>query len=86
MRFPSIRDVASELRAVSKTADSECDVRLQVSEDGSWAIRFGDASYDLDHRGFWGASSVPGSGARFSSRDVARDLIDQARDMKACGE
>lgn len=45
-----------------------------------------DSSYDLDHRGFWGASSVPGSGARFSSRDVARDLIDQARDMKACAE
>src|SRR5690606_813072 len=35
-----------------------CDVRLQVYEDGDWAIRFGDSSYDQDHRGFWGASIV----------------------------
>ena len=83
MRFPTIRDVARAVKNVHDYSDVECDIRLQVSEDGTWAIRHGDASYDLDHRGYWGASSVPGYGRRFNSRDVARDLIDQCRDMLA---
>lgn len=53
------------------------------------AVRYGDSSYDLDHRGSWGASSVPGvvngTVRRFPSRDVARDLLEQAREMAATG-
>jgi hypothetical protein len=82
-RFPSIRTVASALRAVNRDAEDECDVRLQVYPDGDWAVRFGPSDYDQDHRGYWGASSVPGHGRRFGAESVARDLIDQARDMAA---
>jgi hypothetical protein len=68
MRFPSIRNVARELVAVNREvdcADDEgCDVRLQVYDNGRWAIRFGDSQYDLDHHGYWGASSVPGRSPR----------------------
>lgn len=99
MRFPSIKDVATELRAINKEAEadedyahgrgsvirevSSVDVRLQVYEDGAWAVRWGLSDYDQDHRGYWGASSVPGSNRRFRSEDVASSLIDQAKDAYA---
>jgi hypothetical protein len=56
------------------------DVRLQVHQGGGWSIHTGDASYDQDHRGYWGASSL--------SRDtdcaeLAEELIEQAKDMHA---
>jgi hypothetical protein len=88
MRFPSIESVAKELQNISANVEGECDVRLQVYEDGQWAVRWGASDYDTDHNGFWGASSVPGVVAgvvkRFNSRDVARDLIEQAREQYAC--
>jgi hypothetical protein len=87
MRFPSIAAVAAELRGINANVEGECDVRLQVWPDGEWIVRSGDSSYDQDHRGFWGASSVPGvnrgRASRFDSRSVARDLIEQARDQHA---
>lgn len=99
MRFPSIKDVATELRAVNKAVEADeeyaygrgrmiralsaVDVRLQVYEDGAWAVRWGLSDYDQDHRGYWGASSVPGSNRRFRSEDVAYSLIDQAKESYA---
>jgi len=89
MRFPKIDDVAAELRDINQSelqpedADEGIDVRLQVYPDGQWAVRWGLSDYDQDHRGFWGASSVPGNNRRFSSKDIARDLIDQAKDQHA---
>lgn len=92
MRFPSINEVAAELRAINKNTDPEpdgddggVDVRLQVYPDGQWAVRWGSSDYDQDHRGYWGSSSVPGGNRRFDSKDIARDLIDQAREHKATG-
>lgn len=79
MRFPSIQSVASALREVnSNSEEGECEVRLQVYEDGAWAIRVGSSDYDQDHRGFWGCSIVPGT--RFNSTEIARDLLSQCRD------
>lgn len=89
MKFPSIAAVAAELRDINTVEitdpdpDASIDVRLQVYPDGTWAVRSGDASYDTDHNGHWGASSVPGNGRRFNSVDVARELIDQCRDDHA---
>lgn len=87
MRFPSIEAVAEALRDVNANVEGECDVRLQVYEDGQWAIRYGLSDYDSDHRGFWGASSIPGAvkgrARRFDSREIARELIEQAREMRA---
>ena len=94
MRFPKIDEVAAELRRINKNdagepehgeEDASIDVRLQVYPDGQWAVRWGDSQYDQDHRGFWGSSSVPGDNRRFDSKDIARDLIDQAREHKATG-
>ena len=92
MKFPSIPDVVRELRLINENMDCSespeegCDVRLQVyEEEDCWTVRYGDASYDTDHHGYWGASSVPGvvKGVvkRFNSTDVARDLIEQAKDQ-----
>lgn len=79
MKFPSIKDVAHDLRAINANIEGECSVRLQVYGNGQWIVRFGLPDYDQDHRGFWGCSEIPGS-RRFNSREVARDLINQARE------
>lgn len=91
MRFPSINDVSAELRAINKETlepddtDEGIDVRLQVYPNSEWAVHSGASDYDQDHRGYWGASSVPGDNRRFDSKDVARELIEQAREHKATG-
>jgi len=89
MAFPTIPEVAAELRRINSSVETEddegVDVRLQVHPDGGWNVHWGDSSYDQDHRGYWGSSSVPGDNRRFSSKDVARDLIDQAKEQKATG-
>lgn len=95
MRMPSIKAVAAELRRCKPRKgdypderDPEqsdvIDVRLQVYEAGDWAVHTGDSSYDQDHRGFWGASSLSPTS---NCREVAIDLIDQCADHAAqCGE
>lgn len=85
MRFPSVRDIAAHLVAYKRQLDlSDCppderyvDVRLVVRPEdhpGCWDILVGDPSYDQDHRGFWGASSLSPSS---NCRELARELIDQ---------
>lgn len=61
------------------------DVRLQVypGPHGAWYIREGDSSYDQDHRGFWGASSVSSGDSDETLREIAADLLDQAQDSHA---
>jgi len=92
MRFPKIDDVAAQLRSINKQqsapdgAEGGIDVRLQVYPDGDWAVRWGLSDYDQDHRGYWGSSSVPGDNRRFDSKDLARDLIDQAKEHFAQGD
>jgi len=84
MKFPKISEVASVIKYENQ---SECqeeegiDIRLQVCEGGSWLIHTGDSSYDQDHRGYWGASSIPGNNKRINSREVAKDLISQAEEQ-----
>lgn len=88
MKFPSLSDVAKDLRFINCNVENECDVRLCVWSDGDWSIRSGDASYDQSHSDFCGASCIPGvvNGVvqRFNSFDVARDLIEQCREQHAC--
>lgn len=92
MLFPSIAAVASELQDINATelttadADEGIEVRLQVRDDGTWAVHGGDPSYDTDHTGHWGASSIPGNGERFDARAVARELIEQAQESRAASE
>ncbi len=86
MRWPRISDIVRDLRQINNLRleypdDQEgIDVRLQVYEDSAWAIHVGDASYDTDHHGYWGAATVPGNSERFDATSVAKDLIDQAKE------
>lgn len=77
--WPTIADVAQELRNAKSMLDrgDEMEVRLQVYQDGGWALRKGDPSYDLDHNGYWGCGYIT---RRTNCRDLARDLIAEAMD------
>lgn len=87
MRFPSIKDVASELRGINENVEGECDVRLCVWSDGQWCMRSGLVDYDSSHSDYCGAASVPGvvkgKVQRFSSVEVARTLLEQCREQYA---
>ena len=88
MKFPSIKEVAEELRLINMNTECEgeegCDVRLQLYPNGAWVIRTGCVSGDSDHLGYCGAGSVPGvvNGKiqPLNTRDLAKDLIDQVKD------
>jgi hypothetical protein len=91
MRFPSIASVTAALKEAREEAreylnGEDMDVRLQLYEDGAWALRTGLSDYDQDHRGFWGASSITGGCLIKHLRDTAADLLEQVRDAHAsCG-
>jgi hypothetical protein len=91
MKFPTIAEVARDLKEIGRglskyglPEDEEggCDVRLQVLSTGAWTVWSGDAQYDTDHRGYWGASSIPFDG-HFNATEVAKDLISQAKEAAA---
>lgn len=87
MKFPTISDVAEHLRDINqnkiRAEDGEIDVRLCVDTDETWTVRWGLVDFDPEHSAYCGASSVPGSGKRFNSRIVAKDLIEQCKDQRA---
>lgn len=56
--------------------DDSVDVRLRYHE-GTWMTYSGDASYDQDHRGYWGASGVIGNMETSDLEEVANDLLEQ---------
>ena len=59
------------------------DVRLQLQANGSFVVHFGDPSYDQDHRGFWGSSSIA---VDTDLEETAHDLLDQALDAQSQSE
>lgn len=90
--WPTIEELAADLMKASKELsrmdlvgrdmleESEsADVRLRVFGDG-WTLMVGDASYDPDHKGLWGAGTVPADGSmtRHEAEEQAADLIGQA--------
>lgn len=92
VKMPSESSVLSMLRSIcndierSKRQDEEdetLDVRLQVLNDGSWRINYGDASYDTDHHGYWGATRIGPDDSAAELRAAAADLISQADDAAA---
>ncbi len=83
-----LRDTFDRADLIDPCIDDEdspgyTDVRLQV-HNGSWYYHTGDSSYDQDHRGFWGASSISRGCSWSEARYVARDLIEQAAEDFAC--
>jgi len=61
------------------------DCRLRY-HDGAWSFLTGDSSYDQDHRGHWGASSVGVGLTRIGANSIAYDLVEQVLDSIAQGE
>ena len=90
MRFPSIKDVATDLTlqkyyitdAHREHPDDTpgIDVRLQVYDNGEWAIRTGDSQYDTDHNGYWGSGFLTRA---TNCRELAREMIEEAKDHAA---
>lgn len=90
----TLRDVAVDVRVarhhaaeMSHDEDSEdgddedryVDLRVQLL-DGGWTLHTGDASYDQDHRGFWGAASVAADATDADCDDIAYAMIREAAD------
>jgi hypothetical protein len=88
-RGPKAREVADALRDLDWSFPDEhtetIDVRLQVYRDGEFAIRTGLSDYDQDHSGVWGAGEMAcsrdGECTREQALDLARELVEQARDQ-----
>lgn len=91
-----IAALAARLCVVSKSIDGydpadltepgcdgpSIDVRLRYHGAG-FSLLTGDSSYDQDHRGDWGASSVGPSLTEDDAKTVAVDLYDQVLDSIA---
>ena len=89
-----LQDVREEHENLTCPEDGPCrgncaieaiDVRLQLTARNSvsWQLHSGDASYDTDHRGYWGAGFVTADHDDESLTDLARDLISQCLDAAA---
>ena len=86
MQFPTTDELVNEMaEMLDVPVDSgvDLDVRLQVLDDGTWHLHYGDACYDTDHHGYWGASVITRGMRRKELADVADDLIAQAADHQA---
>lgn len=91
VRMPSVTVIARGVQDASASVDKRdcgeegCDIRLQVyPNEGGWQIHIGDSSYDQDHRGYWGAASVPGGRiSTVKALEIAKELIEQAADQAA---
>lgn len=87
MQFPSVKELADYLdklqvsmeREIADSGEEGLDVRLQVT-DSAWHVHTGDASYDTDHHGVWGASGLLEDS---NVTAIARELIGDAKDMHA---
>lgn len=57
------------------------DVRLQIHPDGSYSFHSGDAGFDTDHKGYWGAGSVSPADGEWECIQIGRDLVAQALEL-----
>lgn len=95
--FPTVEDMLPFLLSLparvepgmveSDNDTPSIDVRLQVWPSGQWTMHSGDACYDADHAGFWGASCVTADDTTESLRETAKQLRDDAmEDAYQAGE
>jgi hypothetical protein len=77
----ALSDILRECRA--NDADFPVDVRLQVYGPDDFAVRWGDASGDSDHRGWWGSNALDYAYTMQDLRVIAADLVEQAEDAHA---
>ena len=84
---PNVYDVVERLEDARYQLEAdgdvdETDIRLQVA-DGYWDVHVGDASYDTDHHGYWGASMVSIHDDEDLLFSIAEDLINEVLDDMA---
>lgn len=97
INLPKIDEICQELRDIQKTTewrsfDQETedgdeltiDIRLQALENGEWMVHSGDASYDTDHHGYWGAGSISKDDGLDKIKSIAQELIDQVSESITC--
>ena len=65
------------------SGEPSIDVRLRW-HDGEFSVLTGDSSYDTDHRGYWGASSVGADLEPDDAKGIALDLLEQVIDHACC--
>ena len=82
----TLQAVQADMRRAGVRPGEATDIRLQVHENGQWQLHWGDPSFDLDHRGYWGADSIEVDDCPGALRDLAERLVDDAADMMAQGE
>lgn len=80
--WPTIDEVAEEIRLHNFKIDDldGLDIRLQIYPSGLWWIRYGDASYDTDHNGYWGAAILH---ADDDLNLIAEELLVEAKEQYA---
>jgi len=92
MKTPTIKELAAELTYATRHIDDDMiamddsapsiDVTLACDETG-YALQLGDNSFSGSAYGFrhWGVSGLYRNS---NCRDLARDLIEQCRELAAC--
>ena len=97
MKLPTIREVSALLRELKKHIGDECRasddsedttpgmaITIGINpDDGSWSYQTGDNSYTGGAYGYqyWGVGSLY---RRTNTRQLARELIDDAADQIYC--
>jgi hypothetical protein len=93
MNFPTIKDLTTELinyrdylrknydpkDIEDEEGNAGGDCRLQVQESG-WHLNTGCSDYDQSHKGIWGCSFVNIKNTKAELKEIAADLIDQAKE------
>jgi len=78
-----ISRLAEQIRDIATTmSEPTVDCRL-CYHDGEWFFLVGLSGYDLDHKGFWGASRFDRHYGKQGSRDIAHYLFEHVMDAIA---
>jgi hypothetical protein len=91
--LPTTADVRADLTGVLNQAkkwgtfsdqeEDTIDVRLQVHDNGDWYLHAGDSSFDTDHRGYWGSSSISVGETQTTLQQIASQLLNEVKDSIA---
>jgi hypothetical protein len=84
--LPTVNEIVMDLKhlrsSLQKWGIEETDVRLRVYK-GNWYLYSGDSSYDQDHRGFWGSSTLFYEDTEEFLSITANTLIDEVLEAYA---
>jgi hypothetical protein len=85
LKFPSVEDVAWELRALNSSANGLTTVYLQIFDDGKWWVHSEGSSVNTDEHCYFSQGEVPGctpkrkKPRKFNSEEAAENLIEDIK-------